>query len=435
MQKDTGDSNGGGEGPRPTGRGRGKISLPGLRTFESFKNPVFRLYYAALLGQRASANMQMMARSLLVYHLTGSATILGLMSLANALPMLLLALFGGVIADRVQKKYVLLIGQSCSAVISLGIALSLTTGYLSMERAGSWWILIVASVLQGTVMGLMVPSRQAIVPEIVGEEQLMNAIALNNMAMNTLRLIAPAIAGFLIGDDYNFEAVYFAMTGMYIVAVIFMILMPRTSKITAIRRSVFADILEGLRYVKSRTTILLLLAFILLVILLSRPYMVLMPLFTEDILMVGPAGMGILMSISGVGAIIGALVLASLPNRRRGMMLLVGCFILGVALIGFSFSKSWPLSIALIVLIGLGQTARMTLGNTLVQYYVDDDYRGRVMSIYTMDFGFTSLGTFAAGLMADTAIGVEWTVGGFAMLLVALTVIVAVLFPRIRRLQ
>ena len=435
MQQDTNDHGGEDGGLRPTGNGRGKLSLPSLRTFESFKNPVFRLYYGALLGQRAAANMQMMARSLLVYHLTGSATILGLMSLANALPMLFLALFGGVIADRVQKKYVLLIGQSCSAAISLGIALSLTAGYLSAERAGSWWILIVASVLQGTVMGLMVPSRQAIVPEIVGEEQLMNAIALNNMAMNTLRLIAPAIAGFLISEDYNFQTVYFAMTGMYVIAVIFMIFMPHTGKITAIRRSVFADILEGLQYVKNRTTILLLLVFILLVILLSRPYMVLMPMFTEGILDVGPSGMGILMSISGAGAIAGALILASLPNRRRGMMLLCGCLILGLALIAFSFSKSWPLSIALIVLVGLGQTARMTLGNTLVQYYVDDEYRGRVMSIYTMDFAFTSLGTFIAGLMADTAIGVEWTVGGFAMVLVVLTAVVAVFFPRIRRLQ
>jgi MFS family permease len=435
MQQYTGNDNGEDGGLGPTGNGRGRISLLGLKTFESFKNPVFRLYYGALLGQRAAANMQMMTRSLLVYHLTGSGTILGLMSLANALPLLFLALFGGVIADRFQKKYVLLIGQLCSAAISLGIALSLTTGYLSAERAGSWWILIAASVLQGTVMGLMVPSRQAIIPEIVGEEQLMNAIALNNMAMNTLRLIAPAIAGFLIGDNYNFEVVYFAMTGMYVVAVIFMVLMPRTSKVTAIRRSVFADILEGLRYVKSQTTVLLLLAFILVVILLSRPYMTLMPMFTEDILMVGPTGYGMLLSISGAGAILGALVLASLPNRNRGIMLLFGCLILGSALIGFSFSQSWPLSIALIVVVGLGQAARMTLGNTLVQYYVDDDYRGRVMSIYTMDFGFTSLGTFVAGLMADTAIGVEWTVGGFAMILVALTAIVAVFFPRIRRLQ
>jgi MFS family permease len=433
MQQDTNNFND--EEYRPSTGGGGRISLPSLRTFESFKNPVFRLYYGALLGQRASANMQMMTRSLLVYHLTDSAAILGLMSLANALPMLFLALFGGVIADRVQKKYVLLVGQLCSAAISLGIALSLTTGYLSAERAGSWWILIAASALQGTVMGLMAPSRQAIVPEIVGEKQLMNAIALNNMAMNTLRLIAPAVAGFLIGDNYNFKVVYFAMTGMYIVAVIFIMLMPRTSRITAIMSSVFAEIWEGLRYVRSRTTILLLLGFILIVIFLSRPYMVLMPIFTEKILMVGPTGYGILLSISGAGAILGALVLASLPNRRRGILLLLGCLVLGSALIGFSFSTSWPLSIILIVVVGLGQAARMTLGNTLVQYYVDDDYRGRVMSIYTMNFGFTSLGTFVAGLMADTAIGVEWTVGGFAMVLVVVTLMVAVFLPRIRNLQ
>jgi MFS family permease len=433
MQQDTDNSDD--EEHRPSRSGRGRISLPSLRTFESFKNPVFRLYYGALLGQRASANMQMMTRSLLVYHLTDSAAILGLMSLANALPMLFLALFGGVIADRVQKKYVLLVGQLCSAVISLGIALSLTSGYLSAERAGSWWILIAASALQGTVMGLMAPSRQAIVPEIVGEKQLMNAIALNNMAMNTLRLIAPAVAGFLIGGNYNFKVIYFAMTGMYVVAVIFITLMPRTSKVTAIRRSVFADIWEGIRYVRSKTTILLLLVFLLVVIFLSRPYMVLMPIFTEDILMVGPTGYGILLSISGAGAILGSLVLASLPNRRRGMLLLLGCLVLASALIGFSFSTSWLLSIVLIVVVGLGQAARMTLGNTLVQYYVDDDYRGRVMSIYTMNFGFTSLGTFVAGLMADTSIGVEWTVGGFAMVLVVITVIVAISFPRIRKLQ
>ena len=432
MQRDTNNFDDGEF--RPARRGRGKISLPSLKTFESFKNPVFRLYYGALLGQRAAANMQIMARSLLIYRLTDSATILGAMSLANAIPLLLLSLFGGAIADRVQKKYVLLIGQACSAFISLGIAISLTTGYLSAEHEGSWWILIVASVLQGTVMGLMVPSRQSIVPEIVGEEQLMNAIALNNMAMNSLRLFAPAVTGFLIAA-FDFQAVYFTMAAMYFIAVVFIAFMPHTGRIIVASRSVFADILEGFRYVWQRKTILILLAFILVVILLSRPYLTLMPIFVDDILKVGETGMGILLSISGVGAIIGALVLASLPNRNRGVLLLVGCLVLGSALIGFSFSKSWPLSIVLIVLVGLGQTARMTLGNTLVQYYVDDDYRGRVMSIYTMDFGITSLGTFIAGLMADTAIGIEWTTGGFAMMLVILTLIVAVFLPRIRNLQ
>ena len=157
--------------------GIGRISLRNLRTFNSLKNPVYRLYFAGMLGQRASMNMQMMARSLLIYRLTGSAAILGMMALFHALPMLFLSLFGGVIADRVQKKYVLLIGLGTSAVLSLGVALALTLGYLSVERTGSWWILAVASLLQGIVMGLMIPSRQAIVPEIVSEGQIMNAIS------------------------------------------------------------------------------------------------------------------------------------------------------------------------------------------------------------------------------------------------------------------
>ncbi len=165
---------------RGTGRGMGRISLV-KRTFSSLKVPGFRLYYGSLVGQMAAMNMQMFARSWLIYRLTGSAVILGVMSLANAEPTLFTSLFGGVIADRLQKKYVLLAGQASSAVISLGIALSLTLGYLSAERAGSWWILIVASVLQGSVMGLMMPSRAAIIAEIVGEEKLMNAVSLNTM--------------------------------------------------------------------------------------------------------------------------------------------------------------------------------------------------------------------------------------------------------------
>ena len=129
-------------------RGRSGILSSLSRTFSSLGNPVYRFYYGGLMGQRAAMNMQMVARSLLVYRLTGSAAILGVISLAHALPMLLLSLFGGVIADRIQKKHILLVGQASSAVISLGVALALTLGYLSSEYAGSWWILAAAALLQ-----------------------------------------------------------------------------------------------------------------------------------------------------------------------------------------------------------------------------------------------------------------------------------------------
>jgi len=413
--------------------GGGGLFLFNQRTFSSLKNPVYRLYYGGLLGQMASMNMQMLARSLLIWRLTGSAAILGVMALATALPLLFLSLFGGVIADRVQKKYVMIAGQASSAVVSLGIALALTLGYLSLEHAGSWWILIVASVLQGTILGLMMPSRQAILREIVSEEQLMNAVALNTLGMNTLRLLAPAAAGFLI-DAFDFKAVYYAMTGMYLMAVVFIAFIPPTGTMTVRGIGALASIREGLKYIRHERTILSILLFTLVAVILSMPYILLMPIFADDILKVGATGMGVLLSVSGIGAIAGSLTLASLPNKKRGTMLLVSSLILGLALVGFSLSSSWYLSLALIVFVGLGQTGRMTLGNTLLQYYTEDEYRGRVMSVYLMEFGLMSFGVFTAGLIAE-AMGVQWAVGGFAIVLVFLSILALAFVPRLRKLD
>ena len=414
------------------GSSRDGFSLRG-QTFSSFKNRVYRLYYGGMLGQMAAMNMQMMARGLLVWRLTGSALILGGMSLANALPMLFLSLFGGVIADRVQKKYVLLAGQASSGIVSLAIALSLTLGYLSTERAGSWWILVVASLFQGTIMGLMMPSRQAIIHEIVDEEQLMNAISLNVMGMNSLRLLAPALTGFLI-DAFDFAAVYYVMTGAYLVAVVFISLMPLTGTMVLRGKGALADIKEGVKYIRHETAIILILLFTLFSVVLSMPYIFLMPIFADDILKVGASGMGILISVSGIGAIISSLILASLPNKKRGLILLASGLILGISLTGFAFSSTWNLSLLLIAFVGMGQAGRMTLGNTLLQYYVEDEYRGRVMAVYMMEFGLTSFGTFAAGALTET-FGVEWTLGGFASVLAIISVLGIVFVPRIRKLD
>jgi len=253
------------------------------------------------------------------------------------------------------------------------------------------------------------------------------------MGMNSLRLFAPAAAGFLV-EAFDFAAVYYAMTGMYLMSVVFIAFMPLTSTMTLGGRGALADIKEGLQYIRQETIILLVLLFTLFAVILSMPYMTLMPIFTEDILKVGAVGMGVLVSISGIGAIIGSVVLASLPNKKRGLMLLAGSLILALALVGFSFSSSWYLSLGVIVFVGLGQTARMTLSNTLLQYYADDEYRGRVMSIYMMEFSLMSFGTFGAGVLAE-AIGVQWAIGGFAMVLVFLCILALAFLPRLRRLE
>lgn len=358
---------------------------------------------------------------------------LGLMSVLSAVPQFALGLFGGTAADRMQKKNIIIVAQSGSALVALGIAFTLTTGYISPERNSSWWVLIVAAILQGSIMSLMMPSRQAMVREIVTGEQLMNAIALNNLGMNIFRLVAPALAGFLI-DFFDFKAVYFTMAGLYLLATIFTAFLPRTSKITANPASPLADIKDGVKYIRYETTILLLILFSLFTILLSMPYMTLMPIFTDDILKVGARGMGILSSVSGVGAMVGSLILASLPNQKRGSMLLASGVVLGLSLVAFSFSRIWYLSLAIIIFVGLGQAGRMTLSNTLLQYYVKNEYRGRVMSMLQMEWAISSLGAFFAALLAES-MGVQWAVGGFALVLALLSVLSFIFVPRLRKLD
>ena len=413
----------GGSGVGGMGTGRGGFP----RTFESFKIPVFRLYYAAMFGQMAAMNMQMMARSWFILELTGRPIMLGLMALANAIPMLLFSLFGGAIADQVRKKYVLLAGQSASAILALAIAVSITLGSVT------WVHLIVAAILQGTIMGLMMPSRQAIISEIVKPEQLMNAIALNSTGMNMNRLMAPAAAGFLIAF-FGIEAVYYVMAGLYLVAVFFVTLMPLTGVMSLGGGGALANIRDGLRYVRSNTLILSLLIITLLTVVLSMPYMFLLPVFTKDILHVGPRGLGILMSVTGVGALIGSLTIASLPSKRRGALLLASSGILGLGLLGFSLSSWWWVSLALMIPVGIGHGGRQALSNTLVQFYSANEYRGRVMSIYFMEFGLASFGTFFASLMAEYS-DVRLAIGGMAALLVLFVIIVTATVPRIRRLD
>ncbi len=377
--------------------------------------------------------MQMVTRSLLIYRLTGSAALLGLMSLAMAVPVLALSLFGGAIADRVQKKQVLQAGQAAAAINALSVAVALTIGYLSSENPGSWWILIVNSVLQGTIFALMMPARQAIIPEIVPADHVMNAVALNALGMNTLRMVAPALAGFLI-DAFGFEAIFYSMTGLYVIAIVFTTFMPITKTLHVRAGNALSDIAEGLKYVWHNTTILFITAFAMVVIILSMPYQMMMPIFADDILKVGATGMGLLLSVSGVGAMVGSLTLASLPNKKRGVLFLVSGSILGAALAVFAFSSSMPLSMGLMVLVGLGQSGRMTLGNTLLQSYTDGEYLGRVMSINMIDMGLSQLATFFTGLLAES-IGVQWAIGGFAMTLSSLSILALVLVSRIRNLE
>ena len=429
------------------------------RTFESFQSPAYRWYWGGMMGQMAAMNMQMVARAWLVYELTDQYVMLGLMMLANAGPMLLLSLFGGVIADRMQKKRILLVGQAASAGVALSVAIAIFVGTISLEDGTGVGFLIATSAVHGLIMGFMMPSRQAIIPELVGTRRLMNAVALNAAGMNINRLAAPGAAGLLIAL-FGVQTVYLAMTGMYVVAIALIAMLPATSTFTG-RRGAWGDLVEGLRYVKSNTLVLALLTLTMLSVSLSMPIMPLMPAFAKDIQIVEPGSydwiaslpligvllsdiprlftessfrLGLLMSISGVGSLVGSLLVASMRNRNRGSIFLWSTPFLGLLLALYAFTSSFELALLVCIGIGLGQSARMALSNGLVQYSVDDEHRGRVMSFYMMEIGVSNVVVFAVAALAET-IGIQWAVAGSALLLLPVTLIYYVFIPSVRRLQ
>jgi len=412
------------------------VFLHNLRTFRSLSNPSFRLYFANNLVGQGAVNMLWMARSLLVYRLTGSAALLGIASVTNFVPLIFLSPLGGVLADRLKKKYVVLAGQVSSVLMALLVAVPLSLGYLQPGDKASWWVLIASYVLDGMAMGLTGPSYQALIREIVTAEQVMNGVALNSLGMNVLRFIAPLVAGFVI-NAWGFASVFYIAAGLFLAGNVFIVLIPaaklETPLVAAQMRS-WADIRKGFAYVQTDRTLAVLLVFMFVGVFLSMPYGSLMPIFADDVLKVGASGLGILLSVSGIGATLVSVVLASIPNKRRGIILLAGSVLLGVTLTAFSFSTLWYASLVFIFFVGLGDTTRMTVGNALLLYYSDHAYWGRVMSLQAMAFGISSLGVVIAALLAQE-IGAQWAIGGLALLLVAISASAFAFLPRLRKLE
>jgi MFS family permease len=192
--------------------------------------------------------------------------------------------------------------------------------------------------------------------------------------------------------------------------------------------------MQGFRYIRADATIMLVLLFTLGCTILGMPFNMLLPMFTDDILKVGEVGLGILLAVSGVGSIVVSFVLASMSNKNRGIMMLFSGLILSLALMAFSFTTKWSLSLVLAVFIGLGQTGQTAIGFTLVQYYVNPDYRGRVMSFMMLGFGLSSLGTFFGGILAET-MGIQWSIGGLAIALAIVSLAMLLFSSRLRRLD
>ena len=409
------------------------LRVRNIKTFDSLRVQAYRMYFFGMIGQWSTFSMEMVARTYLIYDITGSTAKLAIMSLANAIPIIVLSLFGGAIADKLSKKRLIMLAQIAMSVVSLGNAIAINVGYLGSAHPESWWVLVVGAVCMGTIVALVMPSRQAIIPELVAQSQIMNAISLNTMGMSFFQLVGPATAGFVI-DAFGYAVVFYIMTALNISGIVFAVFLPDVAPSQAPRRSVLSNVSDGFRYILGHRTVLLLLALFVSAILLAMPYQMLMPVFAKDILKVGVSGQGILMSVAGIGAFTASLVLASLPSKKRGITLLLANFLLGMALVVFAFSVSWPLSIGMMLVVGMGLTGNNTAGAALLQSYTGPEYLGRVMSIMSMSFGLSGLGTFFAGMLAES-VSAQWAIGGLAATLVVIMLGVFLLLPRIRKLD
>jgi MFS family permease len=361
-------------------------------------NRNYRLFFSGQSVSLIGTWMTRIATSWLVYRLTNSALLLGVVGFVGQLPSFLLAPVAGVLVDRWNRRRLLVATQV------MAMAQSLAIGVLTLTGAVRIWHIIALSAFQGVINAFDMPARQAFVVEMVDKpDDLSNAIALNSSMVNAARLLGPSIAGVIIAAVG--EGWCFMLDGVSYLAVIASLLvmtLPRAVVERVEEENLFRQFREGWNYIVGFTPIRNMLLLLALVSLAGMPYTVLMPVFADEILGGGPYTLGWLMAASGLGALIGALFLAA-----RKTVLGLGKFIpamaaaFGAGLIAFSFSRALWLSLLLMVVTGLGFMAQMAISNTLVQTIVDEDKRGRVMSFFTAaTIGTTPFGSLLAGAMA-----------------------------------
>jgi MFS family permease len=375
----------------------------------------FRLFFGGQTISLIGTWMTRIATAWLVYRLTHSALLLGTVSFAGQIPTFLVAPFAGVWIDRWNRRQVLVWTQTLAMVQSFALAGLTFSGHITIN-----WILFL-SVMQGIINSFDIPGRQSFMVEMVEDRaDLSNAIAINSSMVNAARLIGPSLAGMLIA--VTSEAWCFLVDGVSYIAVIASLLMMRIHGPAVMRKatSTFHEMREGWSYVSGFLPIRTILLLFAVVSLMGMPFVVLMPVFAATVLHGGPHTLGFLMGAMGVGALISALSLAVRRNVRGLIrMIPLAAVVFGLGLIGFGLSRTFWLSMAMVLVAGAGMMQGMAASNTIIQTLTSEDKRGRVMSYYTMAFvGMAPFGSLLAGLMAH-AMGAPWTVivnGAFVVL-------------------
>ena len=385
----------------------------GLRSMvRAFRHRNFRLYFGGQSISLVGTWVQQIALGWTIYQLTHSSWLLGLVSFAGQLPLFIVTPFAGVLVDRWSRHRTLVVTQTLSMLQAFALALVVSTHTLQV------WNLIALNVFAGIVLAIDLPARQAFIVEMVGSgHDLPNAVALNSFVINGGRMLGPAIAGLLL--TIVSPAVCFFVNAISYVPVVAALCAMRLEKpvTSATQSGPLEELVEGVRYAVGFPPIRAILLLVGLVSLLGMPYAVLMPIFAAEVLHGGAHTLGLLMTAPGIGALLGTVYLASRKSiYGAGVRVAVGAAIFGAGLFTLGLVRGQPLSLIALGFVGLGMIVQLATSNTVLQTIVDDDKRGRVMSLYTMAFmGMAPFGSILGGALAHR-IGVPPTflIGGLA---------------------
>ena len=406
---------------------------PVLRLYPALTNPAFRLLWLGMLPATLAWQMSMIVNGYAAFVLSGSATVLGVVSIATGLPMIPFALVGGVVADRLSRRTVLLGTQGTFVVATGAIAALSLAGWLQV------WHLVAYALFQGVAISFNVPARQSFIAELVGPQLVRNAIALNNAGMNCCRIAGPALAGALqAAPAVGVAGALVAMAAMYVVVVAALLGLParaETSAPAAEHAGGWAEMLEGLRYIQGSPVLLALMGLALVPLCFGLPYQTLMPLFAEEVFAVGAGGLGALMTANGLGALAGSLAVAAVSGYSRPGVLQLRLGVgFGLALVGFGLAPAFPIALACLAVVGFTSAAYSALNNSLVMAHTEPRLYGRVMSVYLLTFAVMPIGSLPAAWLADHVGGPATVVGG-GLAVAVLVVGVAILYRPYRQIR
>ena len=386
-----------------------------------------RFWYGSILSNVGSW-MQIVAQGWLILQLTNSAFYLGLVGLVRAVPALSITLVGGVLADRLDRRRLLMVTQTSAALLAILLGILDITGVITV-----WQILILAF-FSASVMAIDNPTRQALIPDLVGKENIASAVGLNSAAWNAAAVIGPSVAGVLVATISTSGA--FFINGLSYVMVIYAVwrIAPRP-RLPRSGQSIVENLSAGLSYIFQDRRIWGLVVVLAVPTFFGSPYIQFMPIFAQDILHRGSGGYGVLMAATGIGALTGALMVGRVSrSKRNGRTLLILTSIFAAALILFSMSHWFVSSLAILLIVGSAETLFMATGNTLLQLNVPPEMRGRVMSVYSLiPMGMMPLGSMILGSIGQT-IGTPITVAGGALIVLAFGILSFRLFSAVREM-